>query len=44
MQKKDFIKEVGEKTLIPKVENDKGETITSKGIANVFGELILQQA
>ena len=31
-------------TLIPKVKNDKGETITSrKGIANVFGE-ILQQA
>ena len=27
------------KTLIPKVKDDKGETITSrKGIANVFGE------
>ena len=28
-----------EQTLIPKVKNDEGETITSrKGVANVFGE------
>ena len=34
------IKSGRKRTLIPKVKNDKGETITSrKGIANVFGEL-----
>ena len=33
------IKSGRKRTLIPKVKNDKGETITSrKGIANVFGE------
>ena len=30
------------RTLIPKVKNDKGETITSrKGIVNVFGEFYM---
>ena len=34
-----YVKSGRKRTFIPKVKNDKGETITSrKGIANVFGE------
>ena len=39
IKRKSSIKSGRRRTFIPKVKNDKGETITSRnGIANVFGE------